>query len=372
MRQHTPLRRILLVTALAVLGSIGAPRRDVVGAEELPVPAPCVVPDEQVVLASVAEAEARLVGTWIRCEGATRKFVAFEGDDIGFQFTADGRFYRIYPAADGSLIRAEGLGQEGQWRIDDLTDSGAAGFGQIATLQQQLLGSGFVSDAITFHDEPDAIGIPYAAFFYHRWPGEDPTPGRPAGIGDGPCGQPTEPVPIETPEQVESLLIGTWTLCGSTVPPIFGADSVGVEFEPDGRYWPLIHDTDGTVIRGGRDPGGTWIVNAFEPGTLTWGNKPQVDLVSGDGTRNLLVQFFASPSFVHVDNMGVEIVGLIEGRPPAAPPTSPAEPLPATGARSLPMLSLAAAVLVLAGTAARGLSRRRPPISARGGRPLGR
>jgi hypothetical protein len=79
---------------------------------------PCAEPSEPVVRATVAEAEARLVGTWIRCGDAPSLLACQEGDDIGMEFTADGRFFRIYEGADGALFRPAGLVQEGIWTID--------------------------------------------------------------------------------------------------------------------------------------------------------------------------------------------------------------------------------------------------------------
>ena len=87
----------------------------------MPVPPACAEPSEPVTLDSVADAETLLVGTWIRCAGTARMFWAHEGDDVGFEFTDDGRFFRVYQAGVGGLFRAEGRVQE---RLMSLTEAG--------------------------------------------------------------------------------------------------------------------------------------------------------------------------------------------------------------------------------------------------------
>ena len=245
--RRVPVLRVSLIAGLALLASTATTRVDRVVADETPLQPDCIEHAESVRLSSAAEAEARMVGTWIRCRQATRKFVALEGDDIGFEFTADGRFYRIYPDHSGGLIRAEGLYQEGVWQISDPYPEA---FEQRPGLDLRPLGIGSFSDVITFHDDPDAIGIPYAKFHYFRWTGDDPTPGIPAGITEGPCGHPVDPVVVKSSAEVGALLSGAWTVCESDVGSgLVGPGVLGIEFAADGQFWSWVGTADGAVVQ---------------------------------------------------------------------------------------------------------------------------
>jgi LPXTG-motif cell wall-anchored protein len=353
--RHVSVTPLFAVAALSLLGAVAGGPNGRVAADDAPVRPDCIEHADSVELASVADAESRLVGTWIRCAQATRKFIAHEGDDIGFEFTADGRFYRIYPDEQGGLIRAEGLYQEGTWRIDDTSDSGSAGFGQTASLQLHPLGSGYFSDVITFHDDPLAIGVPHAKFHYFRWTGDEPTPAAPPGIGVGRCGHPVDPVTIESSSDVESLLVGAWTLCEPDAGTFaFGAGALGVEFGADGQFWRLVRAADGSVVRDQGQSEMTWTVDPFAAGTLTWGNEPQLGIATDGSTQYFNPLFFAGPPFV---SFGWSGAGLLRGMPSAS--EAPAQvPLPGTGADQAQLTASIAGTLVLAGAAAWVLARR--------------
>jgi len=315
---RTALAGVVLLVGSFVLGQPGH------AADVLPLQPDCVEHVEPVRLSSAAEAEARMVGTWIRCRQATRKFVALEGDDIGFEFTADGRFYRIYPDDNGGLIRAEGLAQEGNWQI---SDPYPAEFEERASLQLHPLGSGYFSDVITFHDDPDAIGIPHAKFHYFLWTGDDPTPGVPAGITEGPCGHPVDFVAVESSAEVEALLTGSWTVCEpNDRAGLLGAGVVGIEFAADGQFWRLVRGADGTIERDESRPDTGWEVLPFDEDMLSWGNAPQLGIVFAGSTMYVPPTFFAEPMFLSLGDFGG---GLLKGMPLASE-----VPLPATGTGS--------------------------------------
>src|SRR5262245_33587954 len=58
------------------------------------VPAQCADPVGKVDLASVAQTESLLVGTWIQCAGEPLPYPA--GGNVGIQFDADHTFHRVY------------------------------------------------------------------------------------------------------------------------------------------------------------------------------------------------------------------------------------------------------------------------------------
>lgn len=325
------------------------------GDAPMPVPPACTEPSESVALDSVADAETLLVGTWIRCEGTARMYWAHEGDDLGFEFTDDGSFFRIYQSGDGDLIRAEGWLQEGRWVIDDDYD------GSTAWLGMKLLGSGYSGLGVTFHDDPVAMratdGMAGTTAQYIRWTGTAPTPGSPAGVGDGPCGQPTSPVVLESSTQAKQLLTGTWTLCAGEP---FGPGVIGAEFAADGSFRAFVHAADGQVTPDAESVGATWLLYPFdEPFDIH--NGPQVDIQYADGrTRIFSPEFLEDPPFIAAYGG----VGMVAGTPAPLPPTTvpvppttvPAPELPstgpATGAGTVGGLAVFAASLVLIGSAA--------------------
>ena len=309
---------------------------------------PCSVRTLPVEVDSVEDAATRLVGTWIRCGDGPRLFWAFEGDDVGFEFTADGRFFRVYEGADGGLIRSEGFAQEGRWQIDDLYD------GFTVALGMDLHGSGYFNHRATFHEEPVALRIieemVFTATHYVPWSGAEPEPGLPTDVGDGPCGHATDHIVLESSAQTEDLLTGTWTVCGGEP---FGPAVIGVEFAADGDFRALVHAADGQVVPDAMSVGATWLVHRFdEPFDIH--NGPQLDIRYADGsTRIASPRFFATPPFVA---FGVG-AGLVEGTP-AALSLSPPDALPPTGRDASWELALLAGALVVVGWVSVRVTRR--------------
>jgi hypothetical protein len=338
---------------LGVLGVVAAmvlaaPMPATAGAEPPDDSTPCAEPSEPVEIDSVADAEALLVGTWVRCPGTPRLFWAHEGDDVGFEFTADGRFFRIYDAPDGALIRPGGLLQEGIWDLDAVYD------GSSVNLNLKLLGSGMTPLNVTFHDEERSMRftdvMAGATAHYVRAPDAAHGPGLPAGVGEGACGHPTGPIVVESSAQLEELLIGRWTLCQDEDAVLgadpFGPGVVGVEFAGDGTFFQLVHAADGSVVPDAPSAGATWLVYPFdEPFDIH--NAPQVDIaMPGGGTRIMSPQFLSSPLFI-VLGPGV---GLVAGDP-APIPVPPAD-MPATGAAVPWAVVLIAAAGLVAGSLA--------------------
>jgi hypothetical protein len=310
---------------------------------------PCSIRTLPVALDSAADAQARLVGTWIRCEDTRRMFWAHEGEDVGFEFSDDGTFDRIYRGPDGGLIRAEGLVQQGRWAIDDVDES-AAGLGM------KLLGSGYFGILATFH-EPDALrfmdGMDGTTIHYFRWAGAAPEPGLPAGVGEGPCGHATNPVVLESSDQAEQLLTGTWTVCAGDP---FGPGVIGAEFAADGSFRELVYAADGQVVRTPQSVGATWSIEPFDE-PFDMHNEPQVvvHLPDDGGTRGFSPSFFTSPPFIAF--MGVDgSAGLIAGAPTPLPQAPSA--IPMTGADRSLDLAIVAGALMLIGSASLCVARR--------------
>jgi hypothetical protein len=216
------------------------------------------------------------------------------------------------------------------------------------------LGIGSFSDVITFHDEPDAIGIPHAKFHYFRWTGDDPTPGIPAGITEGPCGNPVDPVVVKSSAEVEAILTGAWTVCEPDAGSgLVGPGVVGIEFGADGRFWTWVRAADGAVVRDESQPA-TWEVLPFDEDELMWGGAPSVVIASNGSEWYVTPILLAEPPFL---SFGYSGGGLLKGMPPAG--AAPVDlPLPGTGADGVQLIALIAGTLVIVGSATWLLSRR--------------
>ncbi|MDY7106735.1 MAG: LPXTG cell wall anchor domain-containing protein [Actinomycetota bacterium] len=258
---------------------------------------PCANPDDPVSPASVAEVEDLFTGTWITC-GDDSAFPDAEGA-VGFQARPDGRFQRVYEQADGTLVRASGLGQEGTWSVVDNTATNGPGSYRV---RLEMLGGGEMSHQVTFFATPvflrlDNLGEPVD---HLRWDGEDPVDGVPPG--DHPCGFPTDEVALTSVAQVRELLAGTWVHCDPA--SWVGGGSVGLHFEADGRWFQVRSAGDGTLVTmdGDREHG-TWTVS-----DQTFMNGPgsyQLDLVSAanrTGMSNPV--FFETPPFLRLLGSG--------------------------------------------------------------------
>jgi hypothetical protein len=144
---------------------------------------PCSVLKGPVSLTSVAQVEELLVGSWIRCGGESALGPAATAE-VGFE-VVDGRFYRLYESHGGTLIRAEGVDQEGTVSVIDISSMNSPGWYQ---LNLEVLGNGTVMTRPVFLNEPAALRLTGMSGTgdYRRWSGPPPTPGVPPGHVPGP------------------------------------------------------------------------------------------------------------------------------------------------------------------------------------------
>ncbi len=142
---------------------------------------PCGVPQGPVDLTSVGQVEQLLVGTWLRCDGST-PFGPPAFGEVGVVFDPDGRFARVYEGADGSLIRASGLREEGTWTVVDTTEMNGPGAYQ---LDLTLSGAGTLPGFPAFLQDPPFFRFvaPEAGDYFasnaQPVPGIPPTPPPP-------------------------------------------------------------------------------------------------------------------------------------------------------------------------------------------------
>jgi hypothetical protein len=353
--------RITLVTILtfcgsAVLFSSDAFAHVVPTAETLRAAQPCVTPADPVILASLSQAKDLLIGTWVRCDGESL-FAGQIGADIGLEVVPDGRFFRLYRGAGDTLIRAEGLEQEGRWTVLDSTAINGPGSYQV---NLRLLGSGTRIIQPTFLSSPStlsALGMEIHAV-HQRWAGAAPIPGRSEGIGDGTCGQPTNPVVLSSAAQVKQLLVGTWILCnGRSVAGGTIDGEAGLEIKGNGQFTLLVRGADGGSLRA-TDSGaqGTWDV--LDTSAMNGPGFYQVNFVSSGSEAPFsaaFAAFFQSPEFVR-------FVGFQNNADYLK-----VDQLPTTGTGSMLVVAAAGLLLVLI-----GLALSPPAVWRRCGPPCGR
>ncbi len=336
----------------------------------------CAAPGDPVPLTSVQQVSDLAVGTWIRCEGPPQ-FGDVGGGEVGVQVDANGRFHRLFDGGGGTLIRADGLDQEGEWTVIDTTGINGPGSYQI---NWSLLGSGTVITSPTFFDAPSSLRLDETAGVarYEPWTGPAPVPGLPPGVGTGECGQPADPVTLSTVAQVQDLLVGAWALCGDRSVLGDTADEVGLEFSADGRFRRLVLDAAGNRIRAVGDGNeGTW--DLIDSTAINGPGSFQLDLrIMGRGTVPTFPLFLETPPFVRFVGDGLTGADYLRAEPlpepppgppqtapppavppPTAPPataTAPSE-LPATGNGPLTPLLVVALLLTLLGMVVRAWSR---------------
>lgn len=302
----------------------------------VPIDVACGGLADRITPTSAAEASELFVGVWIPCAGA-----AGPDGQVAIEIAADGRWYRIYRGDGGELIRTDGYLQEGTWRVSGDDGTGRYGFGFTA-----LTGGSF-GVAPEFYASPspamwlDLGVVMFPSGAYLRWEGAPPVFGTPPGPAPV-CGRFRSPVDVTSAEQAASLLVGTWTLCGTDsllgpAPP----GEVGIEFLADGRFFVLVRQPDGTVIRGsGPNDAGTWTDVATEP--------PYAQLSLGyPGDRGSFANgfFFDDPSSVVFQTMTAP-VRYVRGAPPVTPVS-----LPPTGG-SVDITLIAGVIATLLGATA--------------------
>lgn len=305
----------------------------------------CTEPVGPVTLASLEQVRALVVGTWIRCEGSPL-FSQFADGEVGVEVDADGRFYRLFEAADGTLLRADGLDLEGTWAGIDTTAMNGPGSYQ---MNWKVMGLTMITTP-TFFESPPSLRLGHATGFarYERWTGAAPVSGLPPGADR--CGHPTGPITPASEEQFRDLLIGSWTLCGDTSALGDPTGEVGLEITADGHLHRLARTADGTIIRGvGPGQEFTWTVT--DTTAMNGPGSYQVDLqVAGGGTMILTAQFLGSPPFVRFIGMNAgPRADYLRGEPS---PTT----MPATGSYALASLLVLAGLVTLLGVAMRAVA----------------
>lgn len=325
------LRRIAVLGGLVLAMSGVVAPRPVAGAPAEPASLPqvlqaCPEPVDPVELTSLEQVESLLVGTWIRCDGRLLP-ITEPATAVGVEFAADGRFFRVYEE-DGALIRVEGLEQEGTWELLDTS------FGDPPQFSSQLnlatLGSGWNFAHPKFFGTPTSLmqttQMPGESAAFVPWTGEPPIPGVPAGIGEGPCGLPTDPIVLDSVDEAERLLVGAWVRCSVTpaIPPL-RASEVGIELAGDGRFFRLYDDGRGGLVRAsGGEQEGTWTVadvGSERPENL------QVNLTMGDSTRIGQSTLLQQPAHLRFD-FGPSVDYQPWTGPPPVPGDPPPEPEP--------------------------------------------
>jgi hypothetical protein len=318
----------------------------------------CSTPTDEVVPTSVEQVAGLLVGTWIRCDGAPM-FGDGSAGEVGVDVVGD-RFYRLYRAADGSLIRAEGVDQEGTLTILDTTSTNGPGSYQT---NWKLLGQGTAIFRPSFFQSPPVMGLAgmTGTAHYERWTGAAPTPGVPPGTVPSACGNRITPIELTSVAQVQDLLVGSWTHCAGVSAIGSAEGEAGLEFTSDGRFRRLVRSSDGTVTPGSGDgQEGTWtVIDATSMNGPGW---YQVSLaVDGRGTYGSFSTFFeSSPTSVRFVGMQ-GVADYVKGQPPNGAPSNPPMPteLPPTGSATVVILLISAALMVLFGLTARSVTRLR-------------
>jgi len=318
----------------------------------------CSTPTDPVALTSVDQVAGLVAGTWIRCDGPPLIGDGSDGE-VGVDVVG-GRFHRLYRAADGSLIRAEGLDQEGTLTILDSTAMNGPGSYQT---NWRLVGRGTFIFTPTFFQSPSVMGLAgmTGSSHYERWAGPAPTPGLAPGTNAVACGNPTTPIALTSVTQVQDLLVGPWNRCGGGSAIGNPDGEAGLEFTSDGSFRRLVRSADGTVVPGsGIEDHGTWTV--IDTTGMNGQGSYQVNLtVDGSGTYITLPVFLASP-------MSVRFVGTqmqadyVSGRLADVAPTSPHVPteLPPTGNDTVVVLLISASLMMWFGVAFSAASRRHP------------
>lgn len=213
---------------------------------------PCGLPTGFVTPASLGEAQELLIGTWISCSGVPG-FGAVDDDSVGLQFTADGHWHRVYRAADGTLIRAEGLDQDGTYVVALVTSTNVQVDVQTHDDRTYVLGPVFLESPPFMR-----LGWELPPSDYLLWTGPEPVPGEPPGSDGWPCGNPGVPVGLSSVEQVEDLLVGVWLRCQgppSILGPTAGVPEIGLQFTADGRWYYVFDGPGDTLLRTWQ---GTW------------------------------------------------------------------------------------------------------------------
>ncbi len=291
---------------------------------------------------SIEHVEELVTGVWIRCAGVS--FLGMEAGEVGIEIASDGRWFLLYEAADGSLIRTEGVDHEGMWSVQ--------GYPGNYEFDVGVLGRGGEGSHPVFFASPSRsmrLLTMIGDADYQIWPGDPPVTGAPPGRGSD-CGVITDQVTPTSAEQAVGLLVGSWTLCGGFPPgepatwtSMLGPrieGEVGLEMTADGGYYRLVRQPGGAVARAqGTGMEGRWTAWLNDLGTI------QVDIeILGVGTGGFMPKFFGSPTAIRIDG-GQSVADYVR----TAPSTPPS--IPRTGADTTTTMLTWAIMILLSGAA---------------------
>jgi hypothetical protein len=217
-----------------------------------------------------------LVGSWHACGGSV-----FGTDEAGLAFNADGSWFKLDVAADGSLQERSGSGELGTWTTIDTTVVNGPGSYQI-NLESDT--GDVVHSMPVFATEPakmrlDDVGArrtdyarltPYASV-PEPW---HPATSDPLDLPDrtrfeelrADCDSLASDLdPAQASERLADNVLGVWVACGSG--SVFDTDEVGLELSDDGRFYKLYVAEHGGLERGeGFDETGSWQIVETELG----------------------------------------------------------------------------------------------------------
>ena len=125
------------------------------------------------------------------------------------------------------------------------------------------------------------------------------------------CNAPESPRPaVATIAEFRALIVRTWMLCSAT--SVFGSrDEKGMELLPDGSWFKLYADNEGTLTRGeGFGRRGTWEI--IDTSGMSQRATFQVNLsIFGSGTVMTSPVFTAEPTKMRMNNMGLHIADYV-------------------------------------------------------------
>jgi hypothetical protein len=329
-------RLSVVVLALAMGSVLGASAAN--AGSEPSIGGECPAFGDPIEPTSVEQIEDLLVGTWLHC--GPKADLAL-GDEVGFE-VVDDQYYRVYQAADGSLIRAGGAGQEGVIGVIDLAALGATTGYQ---LDVRVLAAGTMTFHPTFYATPTALELAGMVGIdrYVQWDGPSPVPGVPPGAENDPCGVIRDPIEVTSVEQVNDLLAGTWLLCSQ--PADLAPGEVGFQIV-DGHYYRVYQPTDG----------GPWVraTGAGQEGIVTvddmsssdrFGYQVNIELL-GAGSLIMHPTFFDSPPSMLDESMLGNVAYLRWAGPEPVPGQAPAGTSPLT--LDVPVTGIGTALVLVA------------------------
>lgn len=259
---------------------------------------------------------ALLLGQWYLCDDTS---VFGTTDDVGLEFMEDGTWHKLVPDAEGNIAPAQSWEQSGTWSVVDTSLFNGPGVFQ---LNIQSI-DGTMSLFPQFAEAPAVMRLDNFGVFVANYLRFDAESTKVTGVTVEP---PPDVVPLQmgnqeyqdgfarcgvtparqhlaaSPEEYRQLLLGRWLVCDS--PSAFGStDEVGVEFTADGRWYDLVLDEQGTIVRNTdwANSGTFFVHDDFEaaPGVY------QLDMTMDAGNTYIVAPRLADdPRAMRINNSG--------------------------------------------------------------------